>query len=281
MLPRHTEFIRERQYLMNVSPATVHWYTHAFNWMPCEAPTQEQLNAMVVRMREQGLKATGANAVIRAVNAYLHWNVKGSSKCGAGCEHLRIHKLKEPEYIPQTFTDEQVKRLVNFSPKKFFERRLHLMILILLDTGARISEVTGLRVNDVDMDNMLLTLNGKGRKQRKVPFSLELRRALYKYIRDFEPKQFLLASRQGDELGRGTALHEVKRLCKRLGFEPPARTLHAFRHTFATAYLRRGGSTFHLQKSLGHSSLEMSRRYANLTTEDLSAVHQRLSLLAA
>ena len=50
-------------------------------------------------------------------------------------------------------------------------------------------------------------------------------------------------------------------------------------HTFAVNYLRKGGSVFHLQKMLGHSSLEMTRRYANLMTEDLQAVHQRLSLL--
>jgi integrase/recombinase XerD len=71
----------------------------------------------------------------------------------------------------------------------------------------------------------------------------------------------------------------MKRFCRRLGFAPPVRTLHAFRHTFALNYLRRGGSVFHLQKMLGHSSLEMTRRYANLMTEDLQAVHQRLSLL--
>jgi integrase/recombinase XerD len=76
-------------------------------------------------------------------------------------------------------------------------------------------------------------------------------------------------------------LRDVKRLCKRLGFQPPARTLHAFRHTFAVNYLRKGGSVFHLQKVLGHSTLEMTRRYANLVTADLSAVHQRISLLAA
>ena len=70
-------------------------------------------------------------------------------------------------------------------------------------------------------------------------------------------------------------LRDVKLLCKRLGFDPPARTLHAFRHTFAVNYLRRGGSVFHLQKVLGHSSFEMTRRYANLMTEDLQAVHQR------
>ena len=50
--------------------------------------------------------------------------------------------------------------------------------------------------------------------------------------------------------------------------------------TFAVNYLRRGGSVFHLQKVLGHSTLEMTRRYANLVTADLQAVHERVSLLA-
>ena len=77
-----------------------------------------------------------------------------------------------------------------------------------------------------------------------------------------------------------TALRGIKLLCKHLGFAPPARTLHAFRHSFAVFYLRRGGSVFHLQKVLGHSStLEMTRRYANLVTADLQAVHERISLL--
>ena len=57
------------------------------------------------------------------------------------------------------------------------------------------------------------------------------------------------------------------------------RTGARIRHTFAIHYLRKGGSVFHLQKVLGHSSLEMTRRYANLMTEDLQAVHERVSLL--
>jgi integrase/recombinase XerD len=76
-------------------------------------------------------------------------------------------------------------------------------------------------------------------------------------------------------------LRDVKLLCRKLGFEPPARTLHSFRHTFAVNYLRKGGSVFHLQKVLGHSTLEMTRRYCNLMTEDLQATHQQCSLLAA
>jgi integrase/recombinase XerD len=281
MLGRHIEFIKERTYVMNVSAATIRWYTSALKWLDSEEPTQEELIRLVVKMRERGLKATGCNAATRAINAYLHWASGATGKCGGGCRHPHITPMKEPEFVPPVFTDDQVKKLVNFKARRFFERRLHLLILILLDTGCRITEATGLKVSDVDMDNLLLTLTGKGRKQRKVPFSLELRKVLYRYIRDFEPKHLLLASRAGDEMGRGTALHDVKRLCRRLDFEPPARTLHAFRHTFATNYLRRGGSVFHLQKTLGHTSLEMSRRYANLQVEDLQRVHQQVSLLSA
>ena len=266
----------------NVSPHTVRWYVHAFKWLPSESPTQAELKNMVVRMREAGLKETGANAAIRAINAYLHWNGGSERKCGAGCTHSRVQQLKEPQNVLPTFTDAQVKLIVNWRPraKNFYDRRLHLLALLLLDTGARISEALGLRVSDVDLDNMLLMLNGKGRKQRLVPFSFALRKALHRFIEDFlKPDSLLFATQVGVQVRRMTALRSIKLLCENLGFDPPARTLHSFRHCFAANYVRRGGSVFHLQKMLGHSSLEMSRRYASLTTVDLQAAHERLTLL--
>jgi integrase/recombinase XerD len=154
---------------------------------------------------------------------------------------------------------------------------------MLLDTGCRISEALTLRVRSIDLDNLLVTLDGKGDKQRVVPFSFDLRKAFFRYISDFErkPDSLLLASRNETAMQYRNALRCVKNLCIRLGFDPPARTLHAFRHTFAVNYLRRGGSVFHLQKVLGHSTLEMTRRYANLMTEDLQAIHERVSLLSS
>lgn len=169
MLGRHKEFIKERQYVMNVSTATVRWYTSALKWLDTEEPRQEELTRLVVKMRERGLKATGCNAATRAINAYLHWASGATGKCGGGCRHPHIKPMKEPELVPSVFAYDQVKKLLNFRARKFFERRLHLLILILLDTGCRISEATALKIDDVDFDNLLLTLTGKGRKQRKVP----------------------------------------------------------------------------------------------------------------
>jgi integrase/recombinase XerD len=283
MLPRFEQFIRERQYLHNVTPATIEWYRHSLAWMPNETPSADELKTVVLKMREKGRKATGCNSVIRAINAYLHWSTAGDTKCSPGCQHSRIPALKEPQNVLPSFPAQQIRLLVRWKPKGKYQRRLHQIILFLIDTGARISEALGLRVRDVDLDNMLVTLDGKGRKQRVVPFSLELRKVLFRYISDYQrkPESLLLATRNETMLGRRVMLRDVKRLCKRLGFDPPARTLHAFRHTFAVNYLRKGGSVFHLQKVLGHSTLEMTRRYANLVTADLQAVHQRISLLAA
>jgi len=278
------EFIRERQFLTNVSPSTLEWYKHSFKWLESESPSQEDLKAAVLRMRQKGLKATGCNSAIRAINTYLHWACVGSEvKCGSACKHPKIAQLKEPQLVLPTLTEQQIKLLVAWRPRTKNQQRLHLLTLFLLDTGCRITEALTLRVSDIDFENLLVTLDGKGRKQRLVPFSFELRKAIFRHVRETNrtADNLLFASINQTKLARRNVLRDVKRLCGKLGFTPPNRTLHAFRHTFAVNYLRRGGSVFHLQKVLGHSTLEMTRRYANLMTEDLQAMHERVSLLSA
>ena len=135
MKEKFEQFIRERKYLSNVTPATVEWYTQSLQWLETESPTESDLKNFVFRMRERGLKATGCNNRIRAVNAYLKWS--GST--------LRVPKLKEPQFILPTFTLPQVSLLTGSKPKRFYGRRMHLLTLILLDTGCRISEALGIR----------------------------------------------------------------------------------------------------------------------------------------
>lgn len=281
MEARFEQFIRERQYYTSVTPATVEWYRRCLKWLPSPSPTPAELKDTVMRMRHKGLKETGINGVLRCVNAYLHWSSGAERKCGAGCTHPRLPQLREPKSLMPTFTEQQIAALVKWKPRRKYERRLHLLMLFMLDTGCRITEALTLHVCDVDFDNLLVRLDGKGRKQRLCPISVELRRALHRFIAEnHHPTDALLfATRTGTVWNRRNILRDVKRVCRSLGFDPPARTLHSFRHTFAVCYLRRGGSVFHLQKTLGHATLEMTRRYSNMTTEDLSAVHQRISLL--
>jgi integrase/recombinase XerD len=272
------QFIKERQYLQNVSPRTIQWYRESFKWLGNPNPSRADLKDFVIRMREKGLNPASCNNRIRAVSSYLHWN-SGSTeqKCSTGCQHLRIPKLKEEHRVLPTFTVEDIKKIAAWKPKDFYGRRLHTVLLALADTGCRIDELLTLKWSDVDMDNLLLTVMGKGSRQRRIPFSFELRKHLCRFKHEH---QLVFPTLRGKKLGRREVLRDCKRLCGRLGIQVPERTLHAFRHTFAVNYLRRGGSVFHLQKCLGHASLDMTRRYANLMTEDLQKIHQQVSLLA-
>ena len=90
----------------------------------------------------------------------------------------------------------------------------------------------------------------------------------------------VFATRKETRPGRKNALRGVNQLCRKVGFEPPARTLHAARHSYASNYLRRGGNTLDLQRTLGHAELATTQRYCHLAVADLQAAHQQISILA-
>jgi integrase/recombinase XerD len=149
--------------------------------------------------------------------------------------------MKEPHLVLPTFTAQQIQRLLAWKPKKLTGHRLVTLISLLADTGCRVSEALTLHWKDIDFDNLLVLLHGKGSKDRIVPMSLELRKRLFLYQRKAEAKDGLLFGTQGrTKQGRRNVLRDVKLLCRKLGFEPPARTVHAMRHTFAVNYLRKG-----------------------------------------
>jgi integrase/recombinase XerD len=280
----YEQFIRERRLLHNVADTTLRWYRESFCWLTKttnDVLTEQTLKLFVMQMREAGLSAASCNNRSRAINAFLHWQSDpNGGECGSGCRHLKIAKLKQEKQIPPTFTLDDIRKFWRWKPKTRCQKRLRVLILTLADTGCRITETLKLKWLDVDFDNLLLTIHGKGRKDRKVPFSLALRRELFKLERE-KISELVFSNRDGGGLSRLIMLRDVKLLCRKLDIVIPRRTLHSFRHTFSLHYLRNGGSPFHLQKALGHSSLEMTREYSNLLVDDLQSVHERVSLVTA
>src|SRR5262249_12665067 len=95
---------------------------------------------------------------------YLNW---------AGSPH-KLKQLREPKVVMSTFTEDQARLLLRYKPKTDFQRRLHLLILVLFDTVARISEVLGLQSDEVDLDNMLLRLRGEGSQRTTRAYELRV-----------------------------------------------------------------------------------------------------------
>jgi integrase/recombinase XerD len=125
---------------------------------------------------------------------------------------------------------------------------------------------------------MLLTVRGKGDKHRVVPMSFELRRMLFRHL-DKHNFISVFCSSKGSPLSQRNALRDMKIVTGHLGITGVRCSFHTLRHTFALNYIRNGGDVFRLQRILGHTTLEMTRRYVNLQTEDLQAVHNKLSML--
>ena len=176
---------------------------------------------------------------------------------------------------------EQVKRLIQFKPKQKRQYRPAVLALLLVDTGLRIDEALTLRVEHVDFANLLLKVAGKGRKERVVPFSVELRKILHRWQTHTQKEQLvgdrLFMSRARTALTQRNALRGHYYLLQRLGI--PKSGFHRLRHTFATNYLQAGGDVVRLSRILGHAQLSTTMRYVHLLTGDLQLPHQQLSIL--
>jgi integrase/recombinase XerD len=170
---------------------------------------------------------------------------------------------------------------VKWTPRSKAAKQLQVLMLTILDSGLRISEALNLERNAIDFDQSTLTVLGKGRKERTVPISKELRRRLWAYLKTHEHALVFTTLGGGPQSIRNVQ-HAMRRARKALAIPQSQRfSPHVLRHTFATGYLRRGGDPFRLQRILGHSTLQMTLRYCSLEVGDLCAVHDRYSPLAS
>lgn len=278
------QFLRERQYLKNVTPKTIIWYESAFlalsrtvNVESADKLDRAVLQSWVVAMRQRGLSAVSCNTYLKAVNAFLALlHAEGHLTA-----RLALTPLRTEKRVLQVLTSDQLRRLVAFRPKSYSQWRSYVLACTLLDTGIRIDEALGLRQADVDLDNLLLKVRGKGRKERIVPFSFELRRTLARWRQvlsrnRWEP-ELVFATRVGSRLGQRNALRAHYALLRRVGI--PQSGFHRLRHTFATSYLQNGGDVVRLSRVLGHSQLTTTMRYLHLAVADLQKPHQQLSIL--
>jgi integrase/recombinase XerD len=277
------QFLAERRYLRNVTPSTLEWYQTAFKAMQkilgADLPplTKSVLQQFVVTMRRRGMSPVSCNTYIKGVNTFCSW----LHQEGHLAERLKLPLLKVEYRVIQTLSDQSMQTLLSQKPKRFDEWRLHALVCLLLDTGLRIDEALTLHRGSVDFDNLLLTVFGKGRKERRIPFSFELRKVLFRYdlvrAKQCPRCDLVFPSRQGTSWDQRNSLRGLHLLQEKLAL--PTFGWHRLRHTFATNYLRYGGDIVRLSMVLGHTQITTTQRYLHLLTEDLSASHQKVSIL--
>ena len=195
----------------------------------------------------------------------------------------RIKKpIDRPDQI-QPFTEDQINALLAAARKSHHPRRDEALLLFLLDSGLRVSEVCSLRLRDVDHSSRRCTVQGKGDKRRDVYFSATTAKALWKYLQEEtreDDSPLFLSDRgrdAGEALTKSGLFQLVRRLGKAAGVDAVRCSPHTFRHSFAVMFLRNGGNSFSLQQFLGHTSLTMTQRYVALAEADMQNQHRQFS----
>ena len=234
------------------------------------------------RSQDRHLTQQSINDYMRSISAFWSWlkdeeliDVNPFSK-------VKIPPSTEAIIIP--YPAEQIGALLavvdNRTP---VGSRDMAMILTFLDAGPRVSELCGLQFEDVDLDQKLMKVHGKGAKERQIPIGSKVQRAMWKYVQHSRPKpasprfdNFFL-TRDGRPLTRRHIGTMLRRYSEKTGLVGVKFSPHRFRHTFAISYLRNGGDVFTLQRILGHSSLDTVRLYLNLASVDIQAAHRRYS----
>lgn len=170
--------------------------------------------------------------------------------------------------------------LAQCNPKRYDEHRLWTIMVLILDTGLRISEVINLRKDAIDFTTGILRVMGKGGKERDVPFGINTKRALWSYAArrgDVPGQDLFFVSRFGGRCCRYLLRKEFHRLGDQAGIQGVRVSPHTMRHTFATQYIMNGGDAFSLQQILGHSTLDMVKIYVALANRDVAEMHRKFS----
>jgi integrase/recombinase XerD len=197
-----------------------------------------------------------------------------------------IFALLELPKLPQTkievLSPEEIQQILStINPNSFMGSRSSAMVLLMLDSGIRASELVGLKLKDVDWNRGVFKVFGKGSKERFVPMGATAKQALLRYVQVFRPKP---ARDDIDNVflsldGYPLTVNALTKIMVRLGRNSGVTRLHAhlLRHTCGVQYLLVGGDTKSLQMFLGHSSPSMTHHYEQFKDEHVMAQHRKFS----
>lgn len=240
--------------------------------------TPTVLREYLLWLGAKGHTPGGVHACYRALRAFLHWWEDENEPEGW---RNPIRKVKAPKVNIKPLEPidiKTVKQMVETCKRStFLGARDYALLLFLLDTGVRSSELLALNIEDVDLiSGSVFVRKGKGGKPRTVFMGKRARLALRRYVRKLDKDVLpLWCTQKGNRLSYW-GLRRVMQ--KRADIaQVPIPSAHDFRRAFALECLRDGMSIYHLQELMGHADIQVLRRYIRLVNDDLRTAHRQHS----
>lgn len=269
-------------YVDQVTTDTIRDY---LDFMLMDDDNEEQ--DFTARMYGTGLSPVTVNVRLRTLKTLFRW-LTAEGFCQENPAQ-NIHLLRTEEDTIQGFSTEQIALLLAQPDlSTYVGFRDYALMLFLLDTGARIRETLSLTALNIDFINYTVQFSSKVTKTRKsriVPVSQKTINCIKELLAENkehfgEKVEHIFLSIYGTPMDPSTIRHRLREYGKQAGIENICRVSpHTFRHTFGRLCIRNGGDVFTLQKILGHSTMEMVRKYIQMAQEDLQDAHAKFSPL--
>lgn len=196
-----------------------------------------------------------------------------------------LPKIKFAQKLPDFLAQGEAARLFEHGNARddkasYAYHRDFLMVALLYVTGIRREELARIRLGDIDRRRQLLTVIGKGNKQRVVPIGEQTMPDLDRYLpirEDFVRARDSASDRLFlNRFGEGLTVRSVDRLVKKYGLgEGISMTPHTLRHSFATHLLENGADMLLIKEILGHASLSTTQKYTHVTAESMKRVYDK------
>ena len=291
LLDAFEDFIIEKE-AHNLSDATIKNYRQSFDFFVkfagyTDKTTTEEVNQQAIfqwinTLKLNGAKPSSINHYLRDVRAFLYWCMDADRKYID--PPFKVKQIEGQEEQIKLFSDEELEALLEKPRKKdgFGEWRTWAICNWVLGTGNRAATICDVKIEDVNFSRKEITLrHTKNKKAQIIPLSSSLETVIKEYIRIWRkeaPLDGWLFPNVGEEKLSTNALRlSFGRYCTNRGVEQS--NIHGLRHNFAKGWVRNNGNMFSLQKILGHSSLDMTRRYVKMFSEDIKEDYDSFSPL--
>lgn len=213
--------------------------------------------------------------VLNSFYKYLLFMGKCSINPCDGIKHPKLSK-KLPEYL----TSEEINKLFDIRLTKPIDYRNKAMLEVLYATGTRISELINLELNQIDFDECIIRVTGKGKKDRIIPIGDTAMDALKNYILNYRiflvktnDNNYVFLNKNGSKISRQGFFKILKSLSFDAGIKKDI-SPHTIRHSFATNLLNNGADLRIIQELLGHENLQTTEIYSHLTNKKIEDDYQ-------
>jgi integrase/recombinase XerD len=257
----------------------IHFVTSRGATAPGEV-TPRQLREWVYALKEGGLAASSIRRAQSALRTYYAFLLAEGAVASDPTDRLESPRVSRR--LPDFLTAEETARLLEApDPERPLYWRDRAILEFLYASGVRVSELVGLSLSSLDVQEGIATVMGKGSKERLVPIGEPARHALARYLQDVRPgldrgggqgRVFLNA--RGRPLRREAVWAVVRGAARRAGIERKV-SPHTLRHTFATHLVERGADLAAVQELLGHADISTTEIYTHLDRDYLREVHRR------